>query len=231
MIDFKFAVAKIGKNPSIFQEKMKKSFTRTAFLTLPRGRNNNRYAGGLLSDGQFDDETTSASIRCIEDEVATEVCQMTLGECQTQPKTFGKIVDLGEHLEKARGIFRSNTRSRVLNDDADSVGCPSIAHDNILTIGILGSIVEQFAEAAHEVEMVGKDIEVIGHFREETDLQVGILSEGVIDALLDQLVAIHLFVSIGIEFLGGATGGAVEEHLYHTVEQQGIVAHHIDDTL
>lgn len=89
VIDFKFAVAKIGKNPSIFQEKMKKSFTRTAFLTLPRGRNNNRYAGGLLSDGQFDDETTSASIRCIEDEVATEVSQMTPGECQTQPKTFG----------------------------------------------------------------------------------------------------------------------------------------------
>ena len=79
--------------------------------------------------------------------------------------------------------------------------------------------------------MVGTDEKVIGHTGNKTNLQIGILLEGVIDALLGQLVAIHCLIAIGIEFLGGATGGAVEEHQYHTVEQQGIVAHHIDDTL
>ena len=42
----------------------------------------------LFDEGQFNDEAAAGLVRSIERDVATEVLEMTLGEGETQAKTF-----------------------------------------------------------------------------------------------------------------------------------------------
>ena len=108
---------------------------------------------------------------------------------------------------------------------------PVDAYDDVLAIGILGGIEEQFADATKEIQMTGMDLEVVRHVSIELDGQFREEHQRSIYALTCQVITEHLIVAVGIKFLGSATYGTVEEHEDHTAKHQGVVAHHIGDAL
>ena len=143
----------------------------------------------------------------------------------------GEVVDLGEHLEEAIGILTGNARTCVLDGNADIVVGHGYAHDDVLAIGILGGVVEQLTDATYKVAAIGMDMEIVGHIGTIVEGHARVMLQHLLEALAGQIVAEHFFIPVGIEFLGGASGGAVEEHEHHALEHEGIMAHHIGDAL
>ena len=143
---------------------------------------------------------------------------MALGEGQTNTEAFGEVVDLGEHLEEAADVFLGDARAGVLDHETYAAVNPADVQRDVLAVGVFGGIEKQFADAALKVETAGEDMVVVGQFGEEPDCQTGILRRSLIDTQTTHLVATYHLVAVGIEFLGGSAGGAVEKHVDHPAE-------------
>ena len=71
----------------------------------------------------------------------------------------------------------------------------------MLTIGILGGVVENLAQAAFQIEAAGMGAEVVGHVSHKVDVEVGIDTFHITDGHLSQTVAGKLVTLQIVELL------------------------------
>ena len=140
----------------------------------------------------------------VEDEVATQILGVTLGQRDTETKTLGEIIDLGEELEDDIAIGLVNAFALVFDDEADNGIGSGDAPRDVLAVGILGCVVKDFAQGAHEIDAAGLDTEVVGYLRLKVDGHIGIVLLVVADGLARHVVARYTEMLLAVELFGKA---------------------------
>lgn len=79
---------------------------------------------------------------------------MALGEWQTESETFGEVVNLGEGLIEQFVSIAGQSYACVLYGEENGGGVLRDAESDMLAVGILGGIAEQFADRTHQIEVV-----------------------------------------------------------------------------
>ena len=71
------------------------------------------------SMAQFDDHPASLCVALVEEDAASEVLDMALGQSESETEAFGEVVDLRKHLKHTVALLLGDAGTFVLYDEAD----------------------------------------------------------------------------------------------------------------
>ena len=137
----------------------------------------------------FQNVSAAIGIAGIMDKRASKSVGMTIGHRQSKTTVLQLVVHLYEGLERqVQQLFRQ-ARSLVLNNKADGGLCLRHIQPDVLSIGELSSVCQQFPDGASQEEMIRQNIGSVGQLGPEGDLLVRMVTLRIINTHAGQYVA------------------------------------------